>query len=60
MKEYLKVKFFENYMFNRILRAFTCTWVRVTENKVVFQLIDNSIREYKLKNISELEITTLY
>lgn len=60
MKEFLKVRFFENYLLTRVLRAFTCTWVRITENKVVFQLIDDSIREYKLKSISDLEITTLY
>lgn len=47
-------------MFSRVFRSFTCQWVRVTENKVVLQLLDDTIREYKLKNIDEFEITTLY
>lgn len=49
MKQFLRVSFYEHYMFSRVFRSFTCQWVRVTENKVVLQLLDDTIREYKLK-----------
>lgn len=60
MNKYLRVSFWLEQAFRRIHICYTCTWVRITENKVVLQFLDSSIKEFKLKQITEFEITTLY
>lgn len=60
MNKYLRVSFWLEQTFRRIHICYMCTWVRITENKVVLQFLDNSIKEFKLKQITEFEITTLY
>lgn len=55
----MKVQFAEECLFGN--NRWTCDtkvqWVRITENKIVYQRRDNTIVTKKLKFINSLEVT---
>lgn len=53
----IRITFYVECMLSRKYQCFSrVLWVRVTENKIVFEQKDEGIKEYKLKKISELYI----
>lgn len=53
----LRVTFYVDGFIKRTYQCFNrVLWVRITENKIVFEQKDEGIKEYKLTKISELLI----
>lgn len=61
MTKYLQISFYY-YMgiYKKAVFISRATWLRITENKVVIHMCDNTFQEYRLRNITNFEVTTLY
>lgn len=60
MIAFIHVTFILHVGFKNVYMNFRCLWLRITENKVVLETACNEIKEFKLKSVTDFNITPLY